>query len=639
MADIPNRDALERILARKLGGLNRRQLAHLLELLGDPPNIANVPFSFWGEAGKELAQILVPFSERVYLEAADRMLAEIPIGVDWSLVNEAASTWANTYGFDLVRGINDTSRRATSSAVSAYFDQGLTMGQLRQRLGRIYSPVRAEMIATTEVTRAASEGEQGVVNEIAREGIRMVPIWQTNNDALVCPICGPKHGKEITDGQYPPAHPRCLPGNTLVLPVGGVSAGSERWYEGDIIIIETLENKLTVTPNHPILTDTGWIAAGDLIQGDNVICYKSSEWEAALIQGDKKNGITTIKNKFSALDVDGFGVPTSAPDFHGDGAGSDVAIIRPNSKIVGDVKAHPSEPFAEQDFVGRYIVSQTSLSPISPFAEFIKTDFPTTGGFMGSGNLIPPLSSSHPLPLESFGLGLSAGGYTSFQQPPAKSPAVDASLFRESILTLTGKITLQKIVKIGNDYFSGHVYNLQTDSGLYVADGIITHNCRCWVNHELPEVEVDKPSELYNIISKDEDKIRNKKYETGIFYDANGEVILNKTTGHEFYIDFTWDDLANVKDTIFTHNHPSASSFSPDDIKFMIRNQLKEIRAVTKQGTYSMVNNYSTSLRQLNRAIKEGLKDEFTQFGSVDFDNLWKWVSRRLDMKYSFKER
>ena len=70
------------------------------------------------------------------------------------------------------------------------------------------------MIARTEVTRAAVEGERALVKEtndiVSQHGIDpMVPIWQTRNDEIVCPICGPKHNKEIKDGEYPPAHPRC----------------------------------------------------------------------------------------------------------------------------------------------------------------------------------------------------------------------------------------------------------------------------------------------------------------------------------------------------------------------------------------------------------------------------------------------
>jgi hypothetical protein len=71
------------------------------------------------------------------------------------------------------------------------------------------SPIRAEMIAVTEVTRAASQGEQAIARELARAGIVMTPIWNTNQDDIVCPLCGPKNGKEIEDGQFPPRHPRC----------------------------------------------------------------------------------------------------------------------------------------------------------------------------------------------------------------------------------------------------------------------------------------------------------------------------------------------------------------------------------------------------------------------------------------------
>jgi hypothetical protein len=69
------------------------------------------------------------------------------------------------------------------------------------------------MIAITEVTRAAAEGERATVREIAKEGIKMVEVWQTKNDEIVCTICGPRHGKKVGDGwsrnDGPPAHPRC----------------------------------------------------------------------------------------------------------------------------------------------------------------------------------------------------------------------------------------------------------------------------------------------------------------------------------------------------------------------------------------------------------------------------------------------
>ena len=146
------------------------------------------------------------------MEAAERMLTTVPIGVDWALINEAASAWARQYAGQLIGGIMDTTRRAVGGLIGNFFDQGWTMGDLTSRLGRIYSPVRADMIAQTEVTRAAAQGELGVVKEIERDaGIRMAAIWFTSNDELVCPICGPRHEAEQGDGwvQHPPAHPRC----------------------------------------------------------------------------------------------------------------------------------------------------------------------------------------------------------------------------------------------------------------------------------------------------------------------------------------------------------------------------------------------------------------------------------------------
>ena len=207
MADIPNRDELERTLAKKLAGLNRKQMGRLLELMGDPPNLANVPQEFWDKAGEELADVVVPFSERVYLEGAQRMLESVPVGVSWDLVNEGAASWARDYGGRLVKDISTTTRRSVGNAVANFYEQGQTMGELggsmtefRDRLGNVFGPQRAEMIAVTEVTRAAAEGERALEKEVAKEGIILVEIWQTANDDLVCQICGPRNGIEEHKG-------------------------------------------------------------------------------------------------------------------------------------------------------------------------------------------------------------------------------------------------------------------------------------------------------------------------------------------------------------------------------------------------------------------------------------------------------
>jgi hypothetical protein len=73
LADIPNRDALERKIARLLGKYNRQQLAKVKKRLGNPPSLSNLPQEFWDDERDELGEILRPFMEQVYLESAERL--------------------------------------------------------------------------------------------------------------------------------------------------------------------------------------------------------------------------------------------------------------------------------------------------------------------------------------------------------------------------------------------------------------------------------------------------------------------------------------------------------------------------------------------------------------------------------------
>lgn len=213
-----NRDKYEAEMAGKVGRAMSSQKKRLLVLLGDPPE-GNIPASFWEDVAKELS-VISGIAINVYMDAAEALVEEVGIGVDWGLINEGAVQWAQQYVYELVKGITETSRKATQAAVSNYFQSGQTMGELTDVLARIYGPVRAEAIAVTEVTRAATQGELAIDAALKEIGVQMVPVWQTNNDELVCPICGPRHNKEIKDDFYPPAHPRCRCWVTHRLPRG-----------------------------------------------------------------------------------------------------------------------------------------------------------------------------------------------------------------------------------------------------------------------------------------------------------------------------------------------------------------------------------------------------------------------------------
>lgn len=212
MPELANRDEFERLLASRLARVNGQHRRELIELLGDPPDIGRIDAAFWTRASAELQAVIAPILEDVAIAAAEQLIAGLPIGVDWGLVNQQAADWAARYTFDLVRGLNDTTQRALSRAITRFYEQKQTMEQLRESIARILSPARAEAIAITEVTRATTEGRRQSVEDLRRQGIEMIEVWLTRNDELVCPICGPLHEKprgEWGAVSGPPAHVRC----------------------------------------------------------------------------------------------------------------------------------------------------------------------------------------------------------------------------------------------------------------------------------------------------------------------------------------------------------------------------------------------------------------------------------------------
>ena len=211
---IVNRDELERKLARVLSKGLRAEMKRLLDLLGDPPDLSRVPYEYWQNGWKDIQRDVEPILVDTFISQAESLMNSVGIGSDWAHFNEIAADWGRAYSYNLVSGMQGTTRSALEKLlqknVPGYFEEGLTSKELARRLEPQFGVVRSEMIAVTETTRAAVEGERAYVQELVKEtGKEMIPIWLTANDDRVCVICGPKNEKPITDGQFPPAHPRC----------------------------------------------------------------------------------------------------------------------------------------------------------------------------------------------------------------------------------------------------------------------------------------------------------------------------------------------------------------------------------------------------------------------------------------------
>ena len=213
MADLSNRDGIEGTFTDALA----KELARF----------ASIPREEWNRHTDKLNGIITPTLSSVFRTRAQDIIRDLGFtDIDWGLIDAESAAWARNYAGRLIGGITDTSQARVRQLVSDYFEKQQTQGDLTRALmaeNTTFSRSRAEMIAVTEVTEAASESTQETLRHLRSQGVHMIPRWGTLNDELVCPICGPRHKLIIepgnaTMGRYPPAHPRCRCGVSLELP-------------------------------------------------------------------------------------------------------------------------------------------------------------------------------------------------------------------------------------------------------------------------------------------------------------------------------------------------------------------------------------------------------------------------------------
>jgi len=129
----------------------------------------------------------------------------------------------------LITGIDETTLDDVRSAVSMFIQTpGMTIGDTMSAMSitGMQREMRSLRIAVTEITNAYATAEQLAGEQLQSEfpDVRVIKRWWTNNDDLVCPICGPLHGKIVGIGEKfstdlgddnivvnerPPAHPNC----------------------------------------------------------------------------------------------------------------------------------------------------------------------------------------------------------------------------------------------------------------------------------------------------------------------------------------------------------------------------------------------------------------------------------------------
>ena len=169
--------------------------------------------SFWDEEERELWDALDELLILSLMAGVEGGVSALPapvrVLVDFDWVNQAVLDYARNYRYNWIKKINETTRQQVQKLMSEWIQSGDPLSVLESQLTPLFGAVRAEMIAATEVTRVYAAGNRAAWEST---GVVSKARWNTAEDDLVCPICGPLDNTEIGIGDidsYPPAHPRC----------------------------------------------------------------------------------------------------------------------------------------------------------------------------------------------------------------------------------------------------------------------------------------------------------------------------------------------------------------------------------------------------------------------------------------------
>lgn len=358
-------------------------------------------------------------------------------------------------------------------------------------------------------------------------------IWLTAEDARVCDKCLYMAGRWFeAKNAYEIAasiHPGCLLPENQVLPLG-LEAMTRAWYDGIVYEIKTREgHSFTVTPNHPILTPYGFIAASQLCEGDDVISCLNTERMVGLTDPNNNNVPTPIKEIWDSLSISleetRRSVPVTPIDFHGDAGcfNGDVDVIYTKSLLLSEYNPFFSEHMRQRELI-RMGMGEQFFTGNRPLLSFFDSRMSPFSGDMGSSTSRITFGLGHArktefvglAPIARFNAGMNqlnsdflTGDFKGFGDSQfGLSVLVHGDHFRYGNKSLKGRdtttlalcekpsisytelaaqfirrfsslVTAEKIISIRNYLFSGHVYDLQSSQSLYICNNIIVKNCRC----------------------------------------------------------------------------------------------------------------------------------------------------------------
>lgn len=392
-------------------------------------------------------------------------------------------------------------------------------GEVEKALADSMPRNRAACIARNETVYAFKSGrldqDQGLANKY---GLNVKLVWRTSEDPNVCPVCAAMNGKVTSlgsaftnrieledgtvtawnqdfwndDGKIPDAHVNCVLGDTIV-GADNVKAATKMYYSGEVVKLKTRSGKsLCITPNHILLTDRGWVAAKNIKKTDKVIAY-SNRVEDMMSNNAIDGNQSTISDKFVTLSkipgVTTVEMPVSSEDFKGDAVTDQkIQVILPEGFLRNKANSSRLEFSSYLPFMGGKF-TDSSLFEFCSLDQLLCGVLLATNSVMGSrckDLSILGTHGSHP-DIHRF---TSATAYNArLEEAKSNSSTADIVTLSKSFLADAGLIEFDDVIGIEiNSVHNTPVYDLETSSTLYTANGIISSNCRCYFD-EILEAE------------------------------------------------------------------------------------------------------------------------------------------------------
>ncbi len=480
---------------------------------------------------------------------------DILVGVPY--LSEQKLELLKKYNAELVKGITDTARQRISQQIDLAVLGQKPQQEIINEIGRnlkdasVFGTIakRAEIIHRTEVNRIQEIATNDRMKQVADQVPDLSKMWLHSTVGIPRPghlalnrvvvrarekflLIGTDGIPYSVEAPLDPVLPvsevaNCFVGETVVDEIKPEAIFKSK-YSGELLTIKTSRGyNITVTPNHPILTRSGFIAARNLRIGNDVISSPLGEL-SAVGNPNINNMPTTFEEKFNSFAIKSMGqrITCGNVNFYGDIPEGNVEIVFSDSLLKDGIDSFFVKPTRKFSFIASDI-TLTFFFPQSAFMKFFKTAFSSNGSLMCSIDLFLSLLSAHLFPSEQISIAgipnnntslfKSVDNYRSrslknigkfiwrftnpikfykfldiygnivrstfdarFQQMPMNSSRANFQNAGNTVDAFPFFVEPDNISSIDSFHRKNiEVYTMQTLSGIYNANGILASNCRC----------------------------------------------------------------------------------------------------------------------------------------------------------------